>query len=304
MIEAKNVRINYTKRANKEKGITLVALIVTIIILVILAAIAINILYNSNMIKLSIEGTEGYTKAQQDESDEIEGIVDELKQGLELIEGKNRNDNIEIVVSKSATNNYITALVKADIKIQGEIDKVTINGEEAKFEDVTEKDATKSSMTIIDEEKEIRKYKVEKEVNKNGTYKIIVIDKEGKYNTKDIKVTEITEDMEIWNKEDMAKFREKVAEGRTFKEKTVKIMQNIDLEGNDANIWIPIATSKKQFLGEFDGGDYTIKGLYIKGTEEATGLFSYNSGTIQNINIENGNIESSYSNTGMLVRNK
>ena len=57
----------------------------------------------------------------------------------------------------------------------------------------------------------------------NTTYTVIAKDKEEKYNIASIKITDITEDMDIWNKQDMEEFRDKVNSGRTFGRKNSKI---------------------------------------------------------------------------------
>ena len=51
----------------EEKGITLVALIITIIILIILAAVTITSLTHNDLANLAINGTERYDAAQDEE---------------------------------------------------------------------------------------------------------------------------------------------------------------------------------------------------------------------------------------------
>ena len=51
----------------KNKGITLLALIVTVIIMVILASVTINVLTDGGIINKSREGTKAYLKAQEEE---------------------------------------------------------------------------------------------------------------------------------------------------------------------------------------------------------------------------------------------
>lgn len=55
------------------------------------------------------------------------------------------------------------------------------------------------------------------------------------------------------------------------------LTKDIDL-GTDANHpWTPIGNSataqRQQFLGSFDGGGYTVSGLYVEGTHGYAGLF-------------------------------
>lgn len=58
----------------KERGITLVALIITIIILIILAAITIKQLVEFKFIEYATKGTENYVEQQIKEGEEIKGI--------------------------------------------------------------------------------------------------------------------------------------------------------------------------------------------------------------------------------------
>ncbi len=50
----------------KNKGITLIALIITIIVMLILVAVSVNILIKSNLIGVAEKTTEGYKKAYED----------------------------------------------------------------------------------------------------------------------------------------------------------------------------------------------------------------------------------------------
>ena len=75
-------------KIKEEKGITLVALIITIIVLIILAAVTIKIAFDSNFLKIAAEGAENYAKAQEKEeeimqnlSDFSEGVVRNITSG-------------------------------------------------------------------------------------------------------------------------------------------------------------------------------------------------------------------------------
>lgn len=64
-----------------QKGITLIALVVTVIILIILAAIAINLLIGNNgIIKRTQEGTANWTKAEQNEISGLLGLESEIEE--------------------------------------------------------------------------------------------------------------------------------------------------------------------------------------------------------------------------------
>ena len=78
-----------TKRPNKtknERGITLVALIITIIILIILAAVTINSLTHDGLADMAIKGAEDYDKAQQNEMNMLNEIDSMVKETIKNIE--------------------------------------------------------------------------------------------------------------------------------------------------------------------------------------------------------------------------
>ena len=71
----------------------------------------------------------------------------------------------------------------------------------------------------------------------------------------------------------------------------VTLGRNIDLAGSEENEWTPIGTDKNPFRGTFDGGGFTISGLYIdNGAEDDiyyNGLFGYTiNAEIKNLTVE------------------
>lgn len=81
-----------------------------------------------------------------------------------------------------------------------------------------------------------------------------------------------------------------VNSGDSKQGKYYKLMNNLDLEGNDRNQWTPIGNTLSQtFNGHFDGNGKIIKNLYVD-IPGATyvGLFGYClEGTIRNLGVEN-----------------
>ena len=76
-------------RLNKESGITLIALIITIIILVILAAVSIRAVTNMKIIDYAVNGSENYVKAGKTENktlDDTVSLIDEAVQKIDEIE--------------------------------------------------------------------------------------------------------------------------------------------------------------------------------------------------------------------------
>jgi len=88
--DEKEMRIN-------EKGITLIALIITIIILVILAAVSIRAVYNMGIVGHAINGTQDYAKAAKDEEEDMgktgNVIEDAVAKVKEIQGGKDNKDN-------------------------------------------------------------------------------------------------------------------------------------------------------------------------------------------------------------------
>ena len=72
--------MNFTKKFNKNKGITLIALVVTIIVLLILAGITINMLTSDNgIIKKALEAKQETEAAQEEENRILKEYEDLMK---------------------------------------------------------------------------------------------------------------------------------------------------------------------------------------------------------------------------------
>ena len=77
------------------------------------------------------------------------------------------------------------------------------------------------------------------------------------------------------------------------------VLQNdIDLNCSEENQWVPIGgegalSASNPFKGILDGKNYRIKGIYINGGEYKA-LFNYNSGTIQNLILDDGYINATH----------
>ena len=71
------LRTNAKKQAYKNKGITLIALIITIIVMLILVAVSVNVLINSNIIGQAEKAAEGYKTAYEREQTRIDELMEE-----------------------------------------------------------------------------------------------------------------------------------------------------------------------------------------------------------------------------------
>ena len=200
---------------------------------------------------------------------------DEIEVGTpEPGEPEEKNEAIKIGAIQNISSDYVKSTVQIQVEYPGTITEISINGEKV--------EVAKGENGI---------YQIEKEFTENGEYKIIAKDENGKVQTKNVKVTELTEDMEIWNRADMELFRDKVKSGRTFEGRTVRVMDHIDLEGSSTNQWTPI----NNFKGTFDGKEHTISNLFIQANAERQGLFgTLVNATVKNLTIDSSTIQGTY----------
>ena len=82
-------------RKLKEKGITLIALIVTIVVLLILAGVSISLVTGENgLIEKAKEGKVKYKEGEQNDTLALDGILEEIDNSAPTIEGYNENKKI------------------------------------------------------------------------------------------------------------------------------------------------------------------------------------------------------------------
>ncbi len=308
------------KKIKNNKGITLIALIITIIILLILAGVAIRFSigddgifnksktsaekYNEESAREKLEialsdcFTDKYTNEKYNENEYLDNIlggkgfavngdivivdgyqfqIDRSVPKILTSLGKGEvNDNIKIVVGQKTESDYTKSTLTAEITFNGTISKIQINGVD---ETIPEKD-------------ENNKYTITKQVTENGNYTILAKDNEDKYKFATIKVSDLTENMNIYTVKDLETFRDNVNNGRTYEGKTVTLMENLNLEqvcSENLESWIPIGNEKNNFKGTFEGNNKTIDNIYIKSNNNSNGLFGAISGKIKNLSIK-GNI--------------
>lgn len=332
------------RNVRKNKGITLVALVITIIILLILAGVSISALGGENGIIKRAE----QAKLSSEESrarEKLNLIFMELQQEKVINSKYNENEYLDnYLISKQIVVNGNIVIVdgwqfqidRSVPKIEISLGKGSVNKQIILSAKVTnESDYSKSKITIEVEydkissiqingenieipEKQDGKYIVEKEVFNNGTYTILVKDSEDLYNMVSVKVTEILENLEIRTLEELVSFRDKVNNGATYEGKTIKLMNDININENkytvnadgsvtfnsDAQQWEPIGTEEKPFKGTFEGNNNSIKGIYINDTTKNTqGFIGQNTGgTVKNLTVEEGYIVAGYRIGGITAR--
>ena len=310
------------KQKNKQKGITLISLVVTIIVLIILAGVSISMLVGDNGI---------ITQAQNAKRETEEAQARE-KLDLALIELQtekymNSNYNAEQFVTDYLTNKGM--VVQEDIVIvdgyQFVIDRENLTitqslgkGTESQTIEIAlnsnlASDYTKATLSIEIQgsdniskiqingtevnvpEKADNKYTVTQEVTTNGNYSVYVLDDNEEYKIGQVQVTGISEDMQISTKEELASFRDRVNNGATYEGRTITLKSDIDLQGNVDNQWIPIGRDDSiVFKGTFDGDNHVIRNIYIDTIDTFQGLF----GSVQDATIKNITVTGSIVNAG------
>ena len=308
------------------KGITLIALVVTIIVLIILAGITISMTVGDNGIftkaKEARRQYEIATIREKIETTILDIQSDKIAKAEEctidviIEELPNKINNITIEkdgnVAKGTYKGYnFTINQNLKVYIEGENLEATVQTEIKEYvgKDKNGKYAVKILMEIKTEEK-ISEVEIEntdgttlKETVGNNTYSKeleIELDKEYKINlvtennAKTSKKILIPSKLEIQNVEQFLEFRDNVNLGLTYEGITINLKANIDLGGdkNDTDTWwIPIGSNEKNitFNGTFDGNDHTIYNMYDEENSnfEFIALFSrINSATIKNLSVK------------------
>lgn len=222
-VESKEAKTILGVNVYYPKGITLISLVITIILLIILAGIVINMAVGENgLIKIAKQTRESYNKASIKEELELEllniqtkkyeetGKKASLEEVKELINKNKYEVNIEegsswaqiediekgytIIVDEKLTIQDIEKTTNKDKSIK--IETKAINKEDYTTATITIKITVEEKITSIkigEEEIQIPEkveengkniYEIEKEVEKNANYKIRVETVSGKINTK------------------------------------------------------------------------------------------------------------------------
>ena len=264
------------KKIKKEYGITLVALVITIIILLILVGISIS----------SITGKDGLlskaqvAKIQTDVANEKEGI------------------GLAVTATRISDNGY------------GNIEKDSLqealDGQFGKEKTTVEDNGDKTyTVTINNSDK--RKYTVEED----GT---ITEGQYDKWNgTEATEPAEKTEnEIHIYTVAELKWLADQVNnEGNLFEGYTIYLENNLDLgareengnwetEANEALKWTAIGKEKTKTLqAEFDGKNHIIKGVYVNDTTNFNGIFG-NSSTILNLTVKNSYVKGASGTAGIV----
>ena len=256
------------KKLTKNSGITLIALVITIIVLLILAGVTIMSVTGENgILSRSISAREETKKAQ---------ALEELKEKIMEVQIDKKGDatlqDIIEALESDTKNNYMVSTELATITntMPNLADKTELY---VLYKDYWFKINSKLEVSFVKDS----------DSNDNNSEESGKDEKEEKEDENVVKISD---------KKSLEEFRDKVNNGEKYEGKTVILTADIDLEESAENQWTPIGnTEANAFTGTFDGNGHTIKNIYIDTTESYQGLFGCNKGKIENVGVESGTIK-------------
>ncbi len=316
----------------KENGITLVALIITIILMLILAGVVLSLTIGENgvfkMAKYSVQKnseeeakeklelaladltTYKYTDEAYNENEYINSYLED--KNMEVLGDIVTIDNWNFEIDRSIPS-IKTSLGASTVKLTKEVKEYLGKNENDKYmvsvlvkiesnikiESIEFENIDGTILIVTTENQTLAK---DMQIELDKEYKITVKLANGKTQTKTIIERSVEN---IRTVEELVAFRDKVNTGLTYEGKTINLLADLDLSsicGENVNgqevSWEPIGNGTDDthiFKGIFDGKGHKIDNLYINTTNSYQGLFGYaKSGEIKNINIKSGNINGYY----------
>ncbi len=324
----------------KERGITLIALIITIIVLLILAGITINFVLGDNgLFKTAKEAGEKYDEAGAREkletvllSLQADKYTDPKYNEKEYIDNRIIENNMNISGDLAIVDGWQFSIDRSVPKIAASLGKgkessniniasVIEYTENFKKGTITLTITSKVELSIITINGENISttnnnngtYTIIKDIEDNGTYSVYVKDINDEYKLKNVKVLGIQKDIIIYTIEDLIQFVEIVNKGGAYEGKTVTLANDLDLKNvcykvdgttqNDIN-WTPIGTQTNQFKGIFEGNNKEISNIYINSSSSNQALFGSlgTTGIVKNLKVR-GTISGSNNCAGIICKN-
>ena len=257
------------KKLTKNSGITLIALVITIIVLLILAGVTIMSVTGENgILSRSISAREETKKAQ---------ALEELKEKIMEVQIDKKGD---------ATLQDIIDALQSDTE-----NSYTVSTELATITGATPDLTNKSELYILYKD---YWFKINSKLEVSFVKDSDSNDNNIEGNEEDEKEEEKEDEnvVKISDKASLEKFRDNINKGEKYENKTITLTADIDLQGSAENQWTPIGNIEENaFTGTFDGAGYKITNIYIDTTDGNQGLFGYNKGTIENVGMESGTIK-------------
>ena len=264
-------------KQTKAKGITLIALVITIIVLLILVGISIAMLTGENRILTkATEAKEQYAYKNAEEKVKLAVVEYQVKMREDLLKGngtyqvkvvgKNRKRAISQELSVTEVQVKISGTLKVGEVIEGSV-LLTITGE-ATGTNIEKIEIYKGETTKIGE---IPIEGEEMQVTKTYETANMVFYEETNYSAKIIASTKewaFTNTVKCINsntirtRADLQKLSEVVEEGNNFRGKNIKVVEDINIQNVEMK---PIGTPDVPFEGNFDGNFKTISNIVFRG---------------------------------------
>ncbi len=248
----------------KNKGITLIALIITIIILLILAGISIATLTGDEGILTKTEGAKG--------KNDLESLKEEAKLMLSERKIEDKTGQEKRTLKEDLEKQISGNKVIEGVKDLTDVYYVTRDGKTITvYEDGT---IEEGKVDIWDGES-----KTKPEIDEEKNWHI--------YTTKELKYFA-----------DFVNGKEEKGDLTITETTTIYLENNLDLgarqkdgEKTNGTAWTEIGTdTTNSFKGIFEGNNHTIRGVYVNKTGQYVGLFGHTTNIIQNLTIKNSYI--------------
>ena len=245
------------EQKNKQKGITLIALVVTIIVLIILAGVSINMLVGDNGIITQAQSAQRETE-EAEAREKLEMALLDLQ--MEKYTNPNYNDeqfikdylasqgmvaqddvvivggyqfiidreNLRVTQSLGKGNESSTIEIGVSSQLASDYTKATLSIKIQGSDSISEIQINGAEVSVP--EKTENKYTLTQDVTTNGNYSVYVLDSNEEYKIAQIQIEGISEDMQISTKEELESFRDRVNNGATYEGRTITLQNDIDLQ--------------------------------------------------------------------------
>lgn len=262
-------------KLTKQKGITLIALVITILVLLILAGVSINTVFSDNGIMKRARDSKKVTN------------MSSLKETIGVVL-QGRNINKQVGLEQNSLKTDLEKGISGDKQVEQITDDtccvtrddvtLTVYDNGDIVEGKTDLwDGTTKSKPTVDENKNWHIYTPE-EMKYFADYV------NGNLTEDEKAGLEITDDTIVYLEKDLDLGARQV---------------NGTLTAGTA--WEPVGTKKEaKFTGTFEGNNHTIRGVYVKKEGEFAGIFG-NSDTIQNLTVSSSYIEATEPCAGGIV---
>lgn len=272
------------------RGITLIALVITIIVLLILAGVSLRLIAGGDGILAKGEKAVNLTN-ESAAREKLEMVLVDLQADKytdttyneqSYIDDKiNDNENMSITGNIVIVDGWKFEIDRQKLQIVdslGKGEKIEIRNmtitSDINYNEVFSKAIITYIITYNEELQTIqingenveiaevvetekgKQYTVTKTVTDNGNYRIYVTDKKDKYKTAEVNVEELATDLNIRTVDDLIAFRNKVNQGATFEGRTITLMNDIDLSsvcGEEIGNWTPIGNANENETLCFNG---------------------------------------------------